>query len=107
MLDRACEELGRDPSEVTRTVNVGFHMGKTDADAAGKRDQFDASYRERAAVQEGGMLFGTSAQVLDRVGAYADAGAEGLNIVMRAPFDLEALEDFVRVVIPASRGTPA
>ncbi len=106
VLDRACEGQGRDPSEIARTVNVGFHMGSTHSDAARKREQFESSYGDRAALQEGGMLFGTAQQVVERVGAYLDAGAEGLNIVMRAPFDLEALEAFAEVVIPAFRRGP-
>ena len=42
--------------------------------------------RERADEQAGGQLFGTASEVVDRIGEYADAGAQGLNIALRAPF---------------------
>ena len=53
------------------------------------------------AFLEPGMLIGTPQQVIDRVGAYRDAGAERINISLRAPFDLEGLELFRETVMPA------
>ena len=99
-LDRWCESEGRDPAEITRTVNVGFHMGVTEAEARRKRQQYMNSYGSRAAQQEDGMLFGKPNEVVERVGDYLVSGAEGLNIVMRAPFDWDALHRFVEDVIP-------
>ena len=100
VLERWCDEEGRDGLEIARTVNVGFHMGLTVIDAKNKLERFVAAYGERATQQEGGMLFGTPQQVVERVGAYEAAGAQGLNIVMRAPFDWEALQGFTEEVIP-------
>ena len=34
----------------------------------------------------------------DRIGEYVDAGAEQINIAMRAPFDGDALERFAKAV---------
>ena len=53
------------------------------------------------AFLEPGMLIGTPQQVIDRLGAYRDAGAERINLALRAPFDLEALEIFRDEVMPA------
>src|SRR5438874_2081957 len=39
--------------------------------------------------------------VVDRIGAYADAGAEWVILALRAPFDWDGLELFVRDVMPA------
>ena len=83
-----------------RSVNLGFHLGVTPSQARRKRRQFLESYGERAVVQEIGMLFGTPSEVVARVGEYVRAGAQGLNIVVRAPFDLEALQAFIEEVIP-------
>ena len=47
------------------------------------------------------MLFGTASEVIDGIGAYVDAGAQGVNIALRAPFDWEALQVFVEEVMPA------
>ena len=37
---------------------------------------------------------GSIEQVLDQIGRYVDAGADQVNIALRAPFDLDALEQF-------------
>ena len=105
VLRRWCEREDRDPAEIVRTVNVGFHMGVTSTDAQRKRDSFGELYGARAAQQEGGMLFGTAREVTESVDAYINAGAQGLNIVMRAPFDWEALQAFIDDVMPAFQGS--
>ena len=45
----------------------------------------------------------TAAQVIDRIGEYADAGTQGINIALRAPFDWDAIAAFQEEVIPAFR----
>ena len=45
-----------------------------------------------------GVLFGSDEQMLDRIGEYVAAGAEQINIAMRAPFDPDALERFAKAV---------
>lgn len=47
------------------------------------------------------MLFGTPDQVTQRISEYVDSGAEGFNIVMRAPFDWDALQAFTEEVMLA------
>ena len=100
VLERWCDAEDRDPALISRTVNVGFYMGTTAADAERKRANFDLAYADRAATQGPGMLFGTAGQVVDRIGEYVDAGAQGLNIALRAPFDWEAIQAFYEEVIP-------
>ena len=48
------------------------------------------------------MLGGSDDELVDRVGAYAAAGADQVNISLRAPFDVDALERF-----SAAAGLPA
>ena len=43
--------------------------------------------------------------MVDRVGAYRDAGAEWLILAMRAPFDVDGLDRFAAEVLPAARVT--
>ena len=38
------------------------------------------------------MLTGGDEQVLDTIGRYVEAGADQVNIALRAPFDLDSLE---------------
>jgi len=41
-----------------------------------------------------GVLGGSVDQVVDRIGAYVEAGADQVNLALRAPFDVDALEQF-------------
>jgi hypothetical protein len=46
------------------------------------------------------VLTGSTQEVLDKVGAYRDAGAEMLILAMRAPFDVDGLDRFAAEVLP-------
>ena len=50
-----------------------------------------------------GILIGTPPRVVDRIGEYERAGAEWVILAMRAPFDWDGLELFIRDVMPAFR----
>ena len=41
-----------------------------------------------------GVLTGSDEEILDRIGQYVEAGADQINISLRAPFDLDLLERF-------------
>jgi hypothetical protein len=42
----------------------------------------------------------TAPEVIDRVAAYMEAGADGLNIAFRPPIDWDALEAYIERVLP-------
>jgi F420-dependent oxidoreductase-like protein len=92
VLDAHCEREGRDPTEITRAVNVGLAWHEGDLEA-----QFGAI----ANFVRPGVLTGSVQEVVDRVGAYGDAGAEWVILAMRAPFDLDGLDRFATEVLPA------
>ena len=85
VLDRHCEDVGRDPSEIRRTVNVGI---------AWTDESLHRQFGNLAEAVRGGVLTGSDEQVIDRIGQYVEAGADQLNLALRPPFDLEALERF-------------
>ncbi|MBI4312454.1 MAG: TIGR03560 family F420-dependent LLM class oxidoreductase [Chloroflexi bacterium] len=101
VLDGWCGKEGRDPAALTRTVNVGFWMGATRAEAQVERDRYAAQYGAQAEARSGGQLFGTPKEAVERIGQYIDAGAQGLNIALRAPFNWDALQAFSEEVLPA------
>ncbi len=46
-----------------------------------------------------GVLSGSVDEVVERVGQYVEAGADQVNLALRAPFDVEALEQFAAALL--------
>jgi F420-dependent oxidoreductase-like protein len=86
-----CEAAGRDPSTITKAVNVGM---------AWRPGDLEAQFGGMAEFIKPGVLTGSVQEVVDRVGAYRDAGAEWVILAMRAPFDVEGLDRFADEVLP-------
>lgn len=94
ILTEHCERVGRDPAEVTRSVNVGMAFSD---------DDLRAQFGNIAEFVRPGVLTGSPDEMVDRVGRYVEAGAEWVILAMRAPFDRDALERFAAEVLPALR----
>ncbi len=103
VLDDWCAKEGRDPSTIGRTVNLRFNLvagrGRVEAMEASVREQWGAEADEIIA----GSLLGTPDDAADRIAEYIDAGAQAVNIALRAPWDKEALRVYAREVVPAMR----
>ena len=103
VLDAACERAGRDPGEIQRVVNLTFNLVTDAARAADVEERLRAQWGPAADRVLGGGLNGTPDQAVERILEYADAGATGVNVALRAPWDAEALDAYVEQVIPAVR----
>jgi F420-dependent oxidoreductase-like protein len=87
-----CDTVGRDPATIERSVNLTLAWS-------------DDELRERF----GGMtdwirpsaLTGSTTEIVDRLGEYADAGADWVMVALRAPFDVDGLDRFASEVMPA------
>lgn len=101
VLTKWCEELGRDPGEITRTVNLGLALAANEADLARKREGLRQQFGAAMEFLEPGMLIGTPPQVIDRIEQYRRNGAEWVIVALRPPFDREGLQMFVEEVMPA------
>jgi F420-dependent oxidoreductase-like protein len=80
-----CTAVGRDPTEIRCAVNVGLAWTEDSL-----RQQFGAI----ADFVRPGVLGGSVDEVVDRVGEFVAAGADQVNIALRAPFDLDAVDRF-------------
>ena len=103
VLDAACERVDRDPGEVQRVVNLTFNLVTDEAAVAAVEDRLRAQWGPAADRVLGGGLNGTPEQAVERILAYRDAGATGVNVALRAPWDPEALDAYLEQVIPAVR----
>ena len=96
VLDAHCERLGRDPRAITKSVNVG--MAFTD-------EELRRQFGPMANAVRPGVLSGSVQEMVDKVGAYVEAGAAYVILALRAPFDRDGLERFAAQVIPAVAAT--
>ena len=82
------------PDRFATGVNLML-LGDEDLDEGLER-RFGAA----APAVRSGTLHGGPSQVADRVREYIDAGAQWINVALRAPFDVAALERFAADVVP-------
>jgi F420-dependent oxidoreductase-like protein len=92
-LEEHCEAVGRDPATIEKTVNVLL-----DWDGTTLIERFTPTSLE---LFRPSVLTGSTAQVVDQVAAFLAAGAQHLNLALRAPFDVESIERFADEVVPA------
>jgi len=102
-LDGWCDREGRDRHAIMRTVNVGLAIGRDDAAARRQEDKLPSMFGGLTELVQAGILTGTPPRVTDRLGEYERAGAEWVILALRAPFDWEGLDVFIRDVMPAFR----
>ncbi len=100
VLDEWCEREGRDPSTIERGVNLGFYMAPSAAAADRYAAKLHQQWGPAAGERAPGQLTGSPQAAIERMAAYADAGATRLNIAIRPPVDWEALDAFVADVVP-------
>lgn len=85
VLRRHCDDVGREPAEIRCAVNLGL---------AWTEESLHHQFGAIADFVRPGILGGSVDEVLTRIGMYTDAGADQINLALRAPFDVEALAQF-------------
>ena len=103
VLDDWCEQFGRNPAEITRTVNLHFHVSVDEAHAERALSELRKRWGSLAERMLSGALVGTPTQAAETIEAYAAAGAQGINVALRAPWNGEALDAYLDEVVPVVR----
>lgn len=86
LMSQACERIGRDPSTLARSTQAIVHLGEGGAERAAEQNPIRPS------------IGGTVAQLIDVVGAYAEAGLDEL-IIPAASLPVGAARDLWATVI--------
>ncbi len=105
-LDRHCEEAGRDPATVRRSVAMRFEVDRNVAAARARlwREAEEAG-QEPAEVEEliDMALAGSAEEIAEQIVSDAELGMDHVILLMDPPFRHEKLTRFAREVIPAVR----
>jgi F420-dependent oxidoreductase-like protein len=95
VLERHCDDLGRDPSSIRRSTQALMYLS-TD-------ETWLARFRDRDPVRP--VIVGTPAEVVEQVAAYRDAGVDELIVpdwtMGKPPRAIDTLELFRTEVVPA------
>jgi alkanesulfonate monooxygenase SsuD/methylene tetrahydromethanopterin reductase-like flavin-dependent oxidoreductase (luciferase family) len=100
-LDRWCEREKRDPRAIIRTINLGLAIAPDEEGVRRREEDLRLMFGPMTDLVRPGILVGRPAEVIDRIGEYQRAGAEWIIMALRAPFDWDGLELFMRNVMPA------
>src|SRR5581483_3686038 len=90
VLARHCDDAGRDPASIRCAVNVGLAFSE---------DSLRAQFGAIVDRVRPGVLTGSDDQIVDAIGRYAEAGADQINIAMRAPWLTEDLERLAPLIL--------
>lgn len=100
ILRRHCEEVGRDESEIERTVGVGSCVIRDDP-AEAQRVFLDMFERNGGAEPWKNQLVGTPEQVAEAMRPFLGIGFRHFIIGFPSPYDAESMERLVNEVKPA------
>lgn len=103
VLDHWCAVENRDPGAIRRGANIAFHLAMDAAGASRERAKLAADWGGQAQRIAAGALLCTPDAALDQVMAYVEGGADAVNIVLRSPWNEDALAAYLDEVMPALR----
>ena len=90
VLEGHCEDVGRDPAEITKTRMGTVYIARTheEAHAKAERAVARAADPDRAWAQ---AFVGDPGEVAEQVQAYIDAGMDGVTVSLPDVYDLESV----------------
>jgi alkanesulfonate monooxygenase SsuD/methylene tetrahydromethanopterin reductase-like flavin-dependent oxidoreductase (luciferase family) len=107
VLNDWCEEVQRDPTSLKRAANVMFNLGLNEKDLERQREVLQNDWGALAERTASGALLCTPDRAVERIMEYVEAGADEINIALRAPWNTEALDAYLTDVMPKVRAAAA
>jgi len=103
VLEGHCEDVGRDPSEITKTAMLSIVIGETEADVQRRLEGLKAT--DIPADRLAGTIAGTPEQLREHVEGLRAAGVDGVTFSMHEVQDLDALRLAGETLAPAVGAT--
>jgi F420-dependent oxidoreductase-like protein len=98
VLERHCEDVGRDPSEITRTRLATIVIAPTHEEALRKLEEAKANgLSERRLAQ---VVAGGPDEIAEQLRAFMDAGIEGFTVSLLDVHDLDSVALAGRTIAP-------
>ena len=97
LLDELLGANGRQPSDVRRSLMTGLIFGKDQADFAAKMASRTLSAAE---LRQRGIAVGTANELVDQLGAFAEAGVQRIMLQWMDLDDMDGLELLGTAVLP-------
>ena len=109
VLRRHCEDVGRNPDEIERSVGCKVTIRSTESEAERvRRAMLEHNRTPLASVADDHTFWtGTPEQVAETMTAYRRIGFSTFIVELPAPFDLETMESLVTTVKPMVESVPA
>jgi F420-dependent oxidoreductase-like protein len=92
VLERHCEEVGRDPAEITKTRNSSFIAGRTSEEVQRKLQTLREAGVPEERLGPSLAIIGTPDELAARAQEFKDAGLDGLTGSIPDVHDLEAVQ---------------
>ncbi|MEM7333127.1 MAG: LLM class flavin-dependent oxidoreductase [Chloroflexota bacterium] len=103
LLNQNCEEIGRDPKGIRRSLMTPFVIGKNETAVQARinnhRQMFPSLPSNLASWLEAGFIGGTAQQISDQIGAFVNAGVTRFMLQHNSLDDLESLAELGTAVI--------
>ena len=101
VLARHCEDVGRDPSEIRKSLTFRAVLAEDEAALADRRRELAATLP----IDQDLFVFATPEQLIERMRPFAELGAGDFLLAAYAPYDWQSLELVARAIAPELRRT--
>ena len=99
VLARHCEDVGRDPAEIRKSLTLRAVLAEDEAALKERRRELTG----KLPIEEEKFSFVTPEQLVERMRPFAELGAGDVLLAAYAPYDWRSLELVAREVAPALR----